>query len=235
MHCPNCSAEMTAMALEGHQGKSVGIDRCSPCQAFWFDKFESLQLSPGSTLSLLQLIGEPKPAGPSSFKKEMRCPRCSIHLRPTQDMQRNTRFNYFRCNNGHGRFIRFFEFLREKDFIRPLSPKQVAELKKHIRMVNCSNCGAPIDLEKGTACEHCRSPLSMLDMEQPERLIAQLKEAAAPKPVDPTLPFELLKAKGDMNRLFGEVQSDPIWWSDVSSTDLVQACLGSVARWLKTN
>lgn len=75
----------------------------------------------------------------------------------------------------------------------------------------------------------------MLDMEQPERLIAQLKEAAAPKPVDPTLPFELLKAKGDMNRLFGEVQSDPIWWSDVSSTDLVQACLGSVARWLKTN
>jgi hypothetical protein len=65
-------------------------------------------------------------------------------------------------------------------------------------------------------------------------LIAQLKEAAAPKPIDPALPFQLLKAKRDTNSLFGEAQSDPIWWRDVSSSDLVQACLGSVARWLKT-
>jgi len=225
---------MTAMTLEGHQGKSVAIDRCMPCQAFWFDKFESLQLSPASTLSLLQSIGEQKPAGPVSFAKEMRCPRCEVLLRPTQDMQRNTRFSYFRCTNGHGRFIRFIEFLREKDFIRPLSKQQIAELRKHARTVNCSNCGAPVDLEADAVCSHCGSPLSMLDMEQPERLIAQLKEAAAPKPADPTLAFEFLKAKQDMNRLFGSVESDPIWWSDVSSSDLVQACLGSVSRWLKT-
>jgi hypothetical protein len=74
----------------------------------------------------------------------------------------------------------------------------------------------------------------MLDMEQPERLIAQLRKAAEPKPIDPALGFGLLKAKRDMNSLFGEVDSDPIWWKDVSSSDLVQACLGSVARWLKT-
>lgn len=235
MHCPNCSAEMTAMTLEGHQGKSVAIDRCGTCQAFWFDKFESLQLSPGATLSLLQWIGEQKAVGPASFEKNMRCPRCEIYLRPIQDMQRNTRFNYFRCNNGHGRFIRSFEFLREKDFIRPLSPHQIAELKKHVRAVNCSNCGAPVNLEAGVACEHCGSPLSMLDMEQPQRLIAQLREAAAPKPIDPTLPFALLKAKRDVSSLFRDVQSDPLWWSDVSSSDLVQACLGSVSRWLKAN
>jgi DNA-directed RNA polymerase subunit RPC12/RpoP len=235
MHCPNCNGEMTVMTLEGHQGKSVVIDRCVPCQAFWFDKFESLQLAPAATLNLLQWIGEQKPAGPASFEKAMRCPRCESHLLPTQDMQRNTRFCYFRCTNAHGRFIRFFEFLREKDFIRPLSTQQIAELRKHIRMVNCSNCGAPVDLEKGAACSHCGSPLSMLDMDQPQRLIAQLKEAAAPKPIDPALGFELMKAKRDMNRLFGEVGSDPIWWKDVASSDLVQACLGSVARWLKTN
>ena len=221
------------MTLEGHQGKSVSIDRCSPCQAFWFDKFESLQLSPASTLGLLQLIGEEKPAAPAPLGKEMRCPRCEIPLRPTQDMQRNTRFNYFRCNNGHGRFIRSFEFLREKDFIRELSLQQIAELRKHVRSVNCSNCGAPVDLEAGAACGHCGSPLSMLDMEQPQRLMAQLKEAAAPKPVDPALPLEFLKAKRDVNRIFGEVQTDPVWWMDVSSSDLVQACLGSVSRWLK--
>ena len=150
-------------------------------------------------------------------------------------MQRNTRFSYFRCNNGHGRFIRFIEFLREKDFIRPLSPQQIAELRKRVRNVNCSNCGAPVNLETGAICAHCSSPLSMLDMEQPERLIAQLKAAAAPKPVDPSLPFELIRTKRHMDRLFGDVQSDPIWWDDVSASDLVQACLGSVSRWLKTN
>jgi hypothetical protein len=234
MNCPNCSAEMTTMTLDGHQGKSISIDRCAPCQAFWFDQFESLQLSPGATLNLLKLIGEEKPAGPASLGKEMRCPRCKTPLRPVQDMQRNTRFNYFRCNNRHGRFIRYFEFLREKDFIRALSPQQIAELRKNISAVNCSNCGAPVDLKVGAACTHCSSPLSMLDMDQPQRLIAQLKEAAAPKPIDPALPFELLKAKRDMNSLFGEAQSDPIWWKDVSSSDLVHACLGSVARWLKT-
>ena len=233
MNCPNCHAEMTTMTLGAHQGKSVSIDRCTPCQAFWFDKFESLQLSPAATLRLLELIGEQKPAGPVSLAKEIRCPRCEILLRPTQDMQRNTRFSYFRCTNGHGRFTRFIEFLREKDFIRPLSKQQIAELRKHVRSVNCSNCGAPVDLEKGVVCSHCGSPLSMLDMEQPQRLIAQLKEAAAPKSIDPALPFDLLMIKRDVGRLLGEVESDPNWWTDVSSSDLVQACLGSVSRWLK--
>jgi hypothetical protein len=233
MNCPSCHSEMVTMTLEGHQGKSVAIDRCTPCQAFWFDKFESLQLSPAATLGLLQLIGEQKPTGPVSLAKEIPCPRCETPLRPTQDMQRNTRFNYFRCSHGHGRFIRFFEFLREKDFIRPLSPKQIAELRKRVRSVNCANCGAPVDLDVGAACNHCSSPLSMLDMEQPQRLIEQLKAAAASKPVDPTLPFELLKAKRHMDHLYGDVQSDPIWWDDLSSSDLIQACLSSVSRWLK--
>ena len=233
MICPNCNAEMTTMTLEAHQSKEVAIERCTPCQAFWFDKFESLQLSPASTLNLLKMIGEEKPQGQVSFAKEMRCPRCELPLRLTQDMMRNTRFSYFRCD-AHGRLTRFIEFLREKDFIRPLSPQQVNELRKRVRTVNCSNCGGPVDLERGVVCGHCSSPLSMLDMEQPQRLIEQLKEAAKPKPIDPTLPFELLKSKRHMDHLFGGVKPDEGWWTDVSSSDLVQACLGSVSRWLKS-
>jgi hypothetical protein len=233
MNCPSCSVEMTTLTLDAHQGKGVAIDMCLPCQAFWFDKYESLQLSPGSTLQLLQLIGEQKTSGQTSFGKGMSCPRCKVHLRLTQDMQRATRFSYFRCSAGHGRFIRFFEFLREKDFIRPLTPIQIEELRRHVKSVNCSNCGAPVNITKDAACGHCRSPLSMLDMEQPERLIAQLKEAAAPKPVDPTLPFELYKSKRSMDILFTPMGADPIWWKDLGSSDLVHACLGSVARWLK--
>jgi hypothetical protein len=235
MHCPNCAAEMEGMMLDAHQGKSVAIDLCLKCQAFWFDKFESLQLSPASTLQLLQLIGAQKPAPPTSFEREMRCPRCEMRLKATQDMQRNTRFNYYRCVNEHGRFIRFFQFLREKDFIRPLSPQQIEELKKHVHMVNCANCGAAVDLNAGTACAHCNSPLSILDMEQPQRLLEQLKEAAAPKPIDPLLPANLLLAKGHVENLFGPEQHNQRveWWSDVESSDLVQACVASISRWLK--
>ena len=98
-------------------------------------------------------------------------------LRRTQDMQRTTRFEYFRCPNDHGRLIAFFDFLKEKDFIRPLTPQQIAELRKNVQIVNCSNCGAPVDLAKGSDCAHCGSPLSMLDMNQAERLVAQLREA----------------------------------------------------------
>jgi len=225
---------MTTLTLEAHQDRSVEIDLCLKCQAFWFDKFESLQLSPGSTLRLLEMIGEQKPERPASFEKVMACPRCESRLRPTQDMQRSTRFNYFRCTNGHGRLIRFFEFLREKDFIRPLSPQQIAELREKVHTVNCANCGAPVDLMTGTVCAHCSSPLSILDMEQPQRLIAQLKEAAAPRPVDITLPLDLMKARRDVESLFTQTKSDPLWWDDLSSSTLVHACLSSVSRWMKT-
>jgi len=225
---------MTALRLEGHQGKSVDIDLCKACQAFWFDKYESLQLSASSTLHLLRLVGEQTTPGVTSITKTMHCPRCSSRLLPTQDMQRATRFNYFRCPFDHGRFIRFFEFLREKDFIRPLTPKQIAELREHVQTVNCANCGGPVDLAAGAACPHCSSPLSILDMKQPQRLLAQLQEASEPKPVDPALPLNVLRAKREVELLFHEEeQSERVWWGDASSADLVHACLGTVARWLK--
>ena len=211
------------MALDGHQGRPVAIDLCAECQAFWFDKYESLQLAPGSTLRLLKIIGERATPGPSQFA-DARCPRCSAVLLLTQDMQRNTRFNYFRCPSDHGRLIRFFEFLREKNFIRPLSQQQLDELRHEVQIVNCSNCGAPIDLAVGSACAHCKSPVSMLDMKQPEALLAQLREAAQPRPIDPALPLQLARAKRDVEAAFAH-QEEP--------TDLVHACLNSVARWLK--
>jgi Zn-finger nucleic acid-binding protein len=46
MKCPGCKTEMTAMTLEARMGGQVAIDVCAGCQAFWFDHFESLKLSP---------------------------------------------------------------------------------------------------------------------------------------------------------------------------------------------
>jgi len=180
----------------------------------------------------MKLIGEHSTKDKVSLSGRLECPRCASDLLQTHDMQRNTRFSYWRCDNGHGRFIGFFDFLKEKNFIRTLSPQQIADLRKKIQIVNCSNCGAPIDLTSATACTHCGSPISMLDMDQSEQLLNQLKHAAEPRPIDPALPLELLHAKRHVETLFGSHVSDDDWWADASSSGLVEAGLGVVARWL---
>ena len=48
----------------------------------------------------------------------------------TGDLQRTTRFFYERCPQNHGRLITFFQFLREKNFVRDLSLKEMEELKQ---------------------------------------------------------------------------------------------------------
>ena len=132
VECPRCGASMEEETFDGHLGRSVAIDICHACQSFWFDARESVALSPGSTLALFRVIGE-KLTRPQHTNADLaKCPRCKGRLRRTQDMQRTTRFEYLSCPNGHGRLIRFFDFLREKDFIRPLTPQQIAELRESV-------------------------------------------------------------------------------------------------------
>jgi hypothetical protein len=220
---------MTGMTLEGHQGRPVAIDLCMTCQAFWFDKYENLQIAPGSTLQLMKLIGERPATATISVSSSPKCPRCADTLPLARDMVRNTRFTYWRCPKGHGHFIRFFEFLREKNFIRTLNSEQIAELREHIQILNCSNCGAPIDLSTSSACGHCGSEISIVDLKQSQELLMQLQQAAQPKPVDPALPLDLLKAKREMEFLFPR-QPEPLLKE--ISRDLVHACLATVAGWL---
>jgi hypothetical protein len=223
--------------FDGHLGRSVVIDICHACQCFWFDARESVSLTPGSTLALFRVIGE-KLARPQHSNAELaKCPRCKARLRRTQDMQRATRFEYLNCPNSHGRLIGFFDFLREKDFIRPLTAQQIADLRQNVGSVNCANCGGPVDLSKGAACSHCGTPLSMLDMKQAEKLVAQLRKAEdrANQPVDPSLPIELMRARRETERAFANIHDDDLWFKDVASTDLLGASLTAVARWLKKN
>jgi len=225
---------MTALTLEAALGATVSIDLCASCQAFWFDQHENLQLAPGSTLKLFRLIGELASAKRAPLSIVLKCPRCGSHLHPTHDLQRTTPFQYWRCDHGHGRLITFFNFLREKNFIRPLSPQQLEELRENIQMVNCSNCGAPIDLRTASSCTHCGSPVSMLDMKQAEQMIAQLRQADRhDRPIDPTLPLQLEGARRDVEASLASWQGDAEWWKDASSTGLVEAGLTAAARWLK--
>ena len=223
---------MTALTLDGHLGRPVAIDLCLTCQAFWFDGYESLQLAPASVLRLFRTIGERAGTAATPLSDTCRCPRCGQRLAVIHDQQRNTRFEYRGCAQRHGRLISFFNFLREKDFVRPLSPAQIDALRKNVASVNCSNCGAPVDLVTGAACTHCGSPLSMLDLGQADALLTKLRDAAsadAPT-IDPALPLALERARLDVNTAFAAFEHDSGFYERVSSAGIVGAVLSSLAR-----
>ena len=224
---------MQGHAVEGLHGQTIAIDLCEPCQAFWFDGRESLQLTPAATLLLFRIIGERAARPQLRDADAAKCPRCSGRLRRTQDMQRNTRFQYFKCPNEHGRLISFVEFLKEKDFIKPLTAQQIAELRRNVQAVNCSNCGAPIDLAKTSACGHCASPLSMLDLQQAEKVVEQLRRADADRPIDPMLPLNLARARAEVESAFENLSGRQAWLEDVSTSGLVGAGLHLVMRFVK--
>lgn len=218
---------MDGHTFEGALGRELSIDLCQPCQAFWFDGHESLQLSPGATLSLFRLIGE-HVARPELREGDVaKCPRCGAQLRRTHDMQRSTRFEYFKCPHEHGRLISFFDFLKAKDFIKPLTASDLAELRQHIQMVNCSNCGGPIDLARQSSCPHCSTPLSMLDMTQAEKLVEQLRNA---RPADRGPDVQRSDHVTDASA--AHRHKDAAWFADVSASGLVGAGLHLMVRWL---
>jgi hypothetical protein len=226
---------MQQETLTAHLGQAVTVDLCQACQSFWFDARESVRLSPAATLTLFRLIGELAARPQLSNTDLAKCPRCQARLRRTHDRQRATRFVYWRCPDEHGRLTSFFDFLREKDFIRPLTQEQVAELRRNIQSVNCSNCGAPVHLATAAVCAHCGTALSMLDLSQAEQLVRQLRRAAdrTTHAIDPSLPLELARARREVEAAFAGVPDDRGWFDTVSSAGLVSAGLSVAAKWLK--
>jgi hypothetical protein len=224
---------MATQSLDGHLGVTVSIDLCLGCQAFWFDSRESLRLSPGAVLTLFRIIGARALETRSPAVGQPCCPRCRARLSLTHDRQRNTPFQYLRCPGDHGRLITFVEFLREKDFIRPMSAQQIADLRQSVQAVNCSNCGASIDLAASTACGHCGSPLSFLDMKQAGALVVALSETQRPdQPIHPNLPLELERARREVEASFAAFDHGAGWFGDVARGGVVGAGLSALARWL---
>lgn len=177
--CPGCRMPMRRVDLERQHHGRVDVDLCNACQALWFDALESLHLSPGGTLALFRAIHEARPEARRALPARVPCPRCDTPLTLTHDLQRTTRFSYYRCRHGHGRFTPFFQFLREKDFVRPVPPDELERLKKLVRIIRCSSCGAPVDLERATACGYCRAPIVVLDPDAVTKALRQLDTAEA--------------------------------------------------------
>jgi hypothetical protein len=155
----------------------VALDVCWECHAIWFDQYESAQLAPGAVIELFRLIHEHRAMPSRPLGDAMSCPHCRAKLVLTHDLQRTNRLTYYRCPNAEGRLTSFFQFLREKQFIRSLSQPEIERLKATISQVRCSGCGAPVDVSRDTACSFCRSPLSILDPGAVEKALAALSTA----------------------------------------------------------
>jgi hypothetical protein len=233
MTCPNCGAQTTDWKLAGRLGAQFTIDVCTPCQAFWFDRHEDLGLTPASTLQLMKYIGDHSASPKPTFADRLMCPRCGSALTLAHNMTRNVRFVYWQCPSQHGHFISFFDFLKEKNFIRPLSPLEIQHLRETVQEVHCSNCGASVNLQANSACPYCHSPISILDLQEQQQMLAQLREAAgaSAKPVDPALPLKLAMAKAEASN-YSFIEHDSQWWGDSATRDLVVACVKAFARWL---
>jgi hypothetical protein len=67
------------------------VDLCADCQAIWFDAFESTQLAPGATLQLFEVIRSAPPVMRRPLPATLPCPRCTLPLTLTQDLQHTTR------------------------------------------------------------------------------------------------------------------------------------------------
>lgn len=223
---------MTDWKLSGHLGVQLTVDVCAPCQAFWFDRHEDLGLTPASTLQLMKYIGDHSASPKTVFNARLMCPRCGSGLTLAHNMSRNVRFVYWQCPSQHGHYISFFDFLKEKNFIRPLSPAEIQHLRESVQEVHCSNCGSSVNLQANSACPYCHSPISILDLQEQHSMLAELKEAADPdaKHVDPALPLKLAMAKADASDYFS-ISRHSDWWADPGTTrDLVVSALKDIAR-----
>lgn len=176
---------MDHIGLEGVYGPEIEIDLCFACHVLWFDKRESIHMTPRGTLNLFRTLHEHRDDPRHALANRTACPRCRRRLSLKHDIGKGGRFSYYACPDGHGRLTPFSEFLKEKQFVRELNPAERSRLRAEVRRVQCSSCGAPVDLASGFACEHCGSPLTVLDADAVEKTLRELNEADARRGGDP--------------------------------------------------
>lgn len=203
----------------------VALDFCFPCQVIWFDEHESTELAPGGVIEVFKMFDAHRVPARNTLPELLDCPRCDSRLALTHDLQRTTHFSYYRCTWGHGRLTPFVQFLLEKNFVRPLSGSELASLQARVQTIQCSNCGAPVDLQKDTSCPYCRSPLAILD---PDAIANTLRELNA---------AELKRSTIDVDRLVDAMMMRPNFERSDSAEnrlagDLVATGIGLVASLL---
>jgi len=178
--CPGCQAPMAIGEFEHRAQGRVQVELCLDCRAIWFDAYESAQLAATAILALFRVVQAARERAAHPIGGSPRCPACRGVMAITHDIQHTTRFTYWRCNAGHGRFTPFVQFLREKEFVRGLTPAEVTRLAATVGQVRCTSCGAAVDIARDPACPYCAAPISILDTDAVARTLERLQRASVP-------------------------------------------------------
>jgi hypothetical protein len=196
---------MTMQAVDAYAAvaQPIEVGSCAACSLFWFDESASVRLTPKSVLGLFQFVGQAGPAK-NSLASSFGCPRCHHGLAFTHDLQRATRFTYWRCPGDHGQLITFGQFLAEKNFIRPPSPDELAKLRATVRQLSCSQCGAPIDLATDTACPHCGAAITLIDADGVAKALHDLASGGSLPTGQQAAPTTSALGEAQLNALFDQ-------------------------------
>jgi hypothetical protein len=160
---------MQTRDLEQNYHGEVRVELCFACAGIWFDHLGSVQLAPAAVIELFKEIHSHLNDARQPVANRLPCPRCGEALALGYDLSKAGKFSYYRCPRGDGRYTPFFQFLREKQFVRDLTTAEVQRVRSQVRQIRCSECGAPIDLEQSSQCKYCHAPVSFLDPEAVER------------------------------------------------------------------
>ena len=162
--CPQCTATMAHLALQGHGAQPVVVDHCASCRLVWFDALESVNLSGLGWVRLLRELqrgatGEPPAPRPPTLP----CPVCHETLKPVHNATRFGRFPALECPQGHGHLHSESGMLAERGLVRPLLGPERRALAEEKRTLNCLNCGAACD-GSSEQCSYCATPLVVIDL-----------------------------------------------------------------------
>lgn len=177
---------MQPQQFERHDDGTVRVDLCFACAGIWFDHLASVQLAPVAVITLFKEIYTHKDDARQPRTAQLQCPRCENALVQSFDLGKAGRFSYLRCPKGDGRFTPFFQFLREKQFVRSLNLVELQRVRTQVRQITCSECGAPIDLEHSSECKYCHAPVSFLDPDAVEKAVKLWSAAEDRRHLGPT-------------------------------------------------
>jgi len=173
---------MQVHVLPGQYSGEVELDFCFGCQGLWFDHMENLKLAPAAIATMFKAMHQHRDAQHQPLAQRLSCPQCHGRLVQGFDIVRSGRYITHRCESRHGRFSSFSSFMIEKGFVRQLTRPEIADIAAKVGVINCSNCGAPVDLRKEDACSHCRSALSLLDPQAVEKALQNYAHATTALP-----------------------------------------------------
>lgn len=230
-HCPNCAEKMQTMSVDSSLRGQLDIDVCVPCFVIWLDHAESAQLAPSAVVELFKIVNSSSDKPRLPLAKTLPCPRCRSTLTLTHDICKAGRISYYRCPS-HGRLTPFYQFLKEKHFIRQLTQREIGQLRVDVKQIKCSGCGGAINLEQDAACSYCGSAIAVLDADAVTKAM-EIWAAAAEHRFHST-PAEIseaaLRIAAAHSKLANKHERSlpDALFGNVANADLVSACIATL-------